>query len=255
MAQVRVAAIEAWLDRVPRSARTARPEPGALADRIRSWWLPEQPVVYVGRSNKSLGARVGALYATATGDRRPHSGGHWLKVLRNRVDGLRIWWAETPAPEEYEDAVVTAIAETVTAAERARAAPERAAAAVREHRSVTGEKRARPASPARCSTTMCPRPPRLPPRRAGAASGEARRLHGSQAFLDHQPVHHDQPVDQHPVDGRSVVEHHEPRPGQGGRGGTQAGHRADARDRVGLEAIPARATTSSTSSAPGGPCA
>jgi transcription elongation factor GreA len=96
----------------------ARPEPNAVADRLRSFWLPGQHVLYVGRTQKSLGARVAALYGTALGDRRPHSGGHWLKTLKNLAE-LRVWWTETDAPEEYEDAVAAAVAETVTPEERA----------------------------------------------------------------------------------------------------------------------------------------
>ncbi len=141
LAPLDITAIRAWLERVPGLRLDgARPEPGALADRIRSYWLPEQPVLYVGRTSKSLGARVGALYATALGDRRPHSGGHWLRTLKS-PDALRIWWAETDAPEEYEDAVVAAIAETVTAAERAALASDSPLLPWANLESVTGEKR------------------------------------------------------------------------------------------------------------------
>lgn len=139
--QLDIVAIRAWLERVPTfTIDGARPDANAVADRLRSFWLPGQHVLYVGRSQKSLGARVGALYGTALGDRRPHSGGHWLKTLKNLTE-LRVWWAETNAPEEYEDAVAAAVAETVTTEERA---------AVRAHavllpwanlESATGEKR------------------------------------------------------------------------------------------------------------------
>ncbi len=117
--QLDIGAIRAWLDRVPGfSLDGGRPEAAAVADRLRSFWLPGQHVLYVGRTQKSLGARVAALHGTALGDRRPHSGGHWLKVLKNLAE-LRIWWAETDAPEEYEDAVAAAVAESVTPEERA----------------------------------------------------------------------------------------------------------------------------------------
>ncbi len=139
--QLDIIAIRAWLERVPTfTLDGVRPEATAVADRLRSFWLPGQHVLYVGRTQKSLGARVGALFGTVLGDRRPHSGGHWLKTLKNLAE-LRVWWAETDAPEEYEDAVAAAISETVTAEERA---------ALRVHsvllpwanlESATGEKR------------------------------------------------------------------------------------------------------------------
>ena len=118
-APIDIVAVRAWLERVP-SLRLdgARPDAGALADRLRSYWLPGQPVLYVGRTSKSLGGRILALHRTPLGDRQPHSGGHWLRTLTG-LAGFRIWWAETDAPEEAEDALIGAIAATVTDAERA----------------------------------------------------------------------------------------------------------------------------------------
>lgn len=95
-----------------------RPDGRAIARRLASFWLPSQTVLYVGSTERSLGARVGALYATELGSRRPHSGGHWLKTLRGLAE-TRIWWAETDASEEYEDALLTAFAESVPAPEAA----------------------------------------------------------------------------------------------------------------------------------------
>src|SRR5206468_2418468 len=39
-------------------------------------------------------------------------GGHWLRTLRS-LDGVRVWWAATGAPEEYEDALFSAFAEGI----------------------------------------------------------------------------------------------------------------------------------------------
>jgi transcription elongation factor GreA len=55
---------------------------------------------------------VAALYATELGFRRPHSGGHWLKTLRE-PSRLNLWWAETDAPEEYEDALIEAFRDAI----------------------------------------------------------------------------------------------------------------------------------------------
>ena len=112
-APIDIVAVRGWLERVPSLLLDSeRPEPNELASRLASFWHPGQGIVYVGRSAKSLGARVGAMYATPLGDRRPHPGGHWLKTLRG-LDKLRVWWAETDAPEEYEDALMAAFADAV----------------------------------------------------------------------------------------------------------------------------------------------
>ncbi|HSH21296.1 MAG TPA: transcription elongation factor GreA [Candidatus Caenarcaniphilales bacterium] len=108
-------ALRQWLERVPELRLDGEPAtPPALAARLAQFWLPGEPVLYVGRSAKSIGARVAALYATPLGDARPHAGGHWLKTL-SVLARLRIWWAETDAHEEYEDALLTAVAERTPA--------------------------------------------------------------------------------------------------------------------------------------------
>jgi transcription elongation factor GreA len=58
------------------------------------------------------------MAATELGDRRPYSGGNWLKTLRG-LDATRIWWAATDAPEEYEDALLEGFAAGVADEERA----------------------------------------------------------------------------------------------------------------------------------------
>jgi len=50
------------------------------------------------------------MYETPLGDAKPYSGGHWLKALSVLKD-LRVWWADTGAHEEYEDGLLTTIAE------------------------------------------------------------------------------------------------------------------------------------------------
>ena len=75
-------------------------------------------MLYVGTSSTSIAGRVAAIEATTLGDRRPHSGGHWLKLLTG-LERARVWWARTDATEEYEDALYAAFAEGVPAADRA----------------------------------------------------------------------------------------------------------------------------------------
>ena len=77
------------------------------------FWLPDETVVYIGMTNLSIGGRVGAFVKTPLGDRRPHAGGHWLKTL-TVLPELRVWWAPTSAPEEYEDALLSAFAQGIS---------------------------------------------------------------------------------------------------------------------------------------------
>jgi transcription elongation factor GreA len=110
-APVDIVSVRRWIERVPAlSLDGARPTPQELAKWLHEFWLPDEPVLYVGRSVKSPGARVAAMYATPLGDARPHPGGHWLKTLSVLRD-LRVWWAETEAHEEYEDALLSEVAD------------------------------------------------------------------------------------------------------------------------------------------------
>ena len=104
-----------WLDRVPTlTLDGVRPTGRDLAARLHGFWLPGQTVLYVGMSGASIGSRLGAFVRTPLGDRKPYAGGYWLKTLTG-FDRLRVWWAETDAAEEYEDALLEAFAAAVPA--------------------------------------------------------------------------------------------------------------------------------------------
>jgi transcription elongation factor GreA len=112
-APVDVDEVRRWLERVPDLRMDGeRPTQTAMAARLSTFWLPGQSLLYVGRTTKSLSARVASLYATELGHARPHPGGCWLKTLREQSK-LRLWWAETDAPEEYEDELIEAFARSV----------------------------------------------------------------------------------------------------------------------------------------------
>ncbi len=116
-AHVELTRVGKWIERVETLRLDGeRPSSRALAARLASFWLPSQQVLYVGATAHSIGRRVAAIGATELGDRRPHSGAHWLKTLRS-LDGVRVWWAPTTATEEYEDALLTSFAEGVPQAD------------------------------------------------------------------------------------------------------------------------------------------
>jgi transcription elongation factor GreA len=118
-APIELTRVGKWLERVDTLRLDGTPPTSkALAARLASFWLPSQTVVYVGASDASIGRRVAAMGRTELGDRRPYHGGHWLHTLRD-LRGVRIWWAQTDAPEEYEDALLSAFAERVPATDLA----------------------------------------------------------------------------------------------------------------------------------------
>ncbi len=82
-APVDITAVKRWIERVPGLRLDGeRPTPTQLAARLATFWLPQQTVVYVGRTSKSLAARAASVFGTPLGDRRPHSGGPRLGASR-----------------------------------------------------------------------------------------------------------------------------------------------------------------------------
>jgi transcription elongation factor GreA len=113
-----LAAIGLWLERVPALRLDGeRPTSKDLQHRLNTFWLPSQPVLFVGSSAGSVAGRITAMAKTVPGDRKPASSGLWLHFLRNHGD-VRVWWAATDAPEEYEDALLDVFASSVPVADR-----------------------------------------------------------------------------------------------------------------------------------------
>jgi transcription elongation factor GreA len=114
-APIDIARVGKWLERVPDlRLDQERPTSKALAGRLASYWLADQVVLFIGATAGSVGARLTALRKTPLGDRRPFAGGLWLHTLQTKaLSGAHVWWARTDAPEEYEDALLTAFATAV----------------------------------------------------------------------------------------------------------------------------------------------
>jgi transcription elongation factor GreA len=118
-APIELTRVGKWLERVPELRLDGeRPTSKALVARLAAFWLPTQPVLYIGSSTVSVSRKAAAMRATVLGERKPSSAGHWLAALRLPA-GTRVWWAATAATEEYEDALLGAFAEGVPDAERA----------------------------------------------------------------------------------------------------------------------------------------
>ena len=108
-------AVGRWIEHVPGlTLDGVHPTGRELAARLHGFWLADQPVVYIGMSAVSVGKRVAAFERTILGERKPYAGGYWLKALTG-LDRMRIWWADTDAAEEYEDALFDAFAQGVPA--------------------------------------------------------------------------------------------------------------------------------------------
>jgi hypothetical protein len=97
-----------------------RPTADELASRIAAFWLPDEPIVYIGLAT-SLRTRVRSFYRTPLGAARPHSGGWFLKTLAN-LDGLYVHFAPAVDFDAAEIAMLDAFVAGVSRATRTRLA-------------------------------------------------------------------------------------------------------------------------------------
>jgi transcription elongation factor GreA len=141
-APIELTRVGKWLEHVPGLLLDGvRPTSRALAARLAMFWLPSQAVLYIGATEATISGRLAAMGRTTLGDRRPHSGGHWLMTLRT-LPAARVWWVETQAVEEYEDALLAAFAAHVPEGERASLRDSEVVLPFANLRRPTGERKA-----------------------------------------------------------------------------------------------------------------
>ena len=93
-------AIEHWINRLPDfTIDGLPPTEEAIEKRLSEFWLPEENILYIGMTQSSLSKRINDYYITGIGDRSPHSGGQWLKTLKN-ISGLYVHYATVSLPEQ-----------------------------------------------------------------------------------------------------------------------------------------------------------
>lgn len=93
--------------------------PTTLADRIGRFWIPNEPVLYIGMAGTSIRTRVGQYYSTKLGARAPHAGGWWLKTL-DGVEKLYIHHAPCDDVSVREQSMLTTFASNINPVKRNR---------------------------------------------------------------------------------------------------------------------------------------
>lgn len=104
------ACLELRLDGMP-------PKPEELVDRLSSFLVPDQTVLYIGKAGTSVRGRVRDYYSTPLGAQRPHAGGWVLKTLA-QLDSLFVYFASSPDPESSERSMLKAFIAGVSAGSR-----------------------------------------------------------------------------------------------------------------------------------------
>lgn len=79
----------------------SRATAGLLAQRLGCYWLPTEPILYIGQTSKPLRSRLQQFYTTRIGERSPHAGGWWIKALTCLSD-VYVHYAPTKDFKECE---------------------------------------------------------------------------------------------------------------------------------------------------------
>ena len=69
-------------------------------DYERRRWLPNESVVYIGKTDRTIAARVGEFYNHTVGNASKHAGGQMIKLLQC---DLWVYWSRANAPINTEN--------------------------------------------------------------------------------------------------------------------------------------------------------
>lgn len=81
--------IELWISKLPDFQVDGVPATLTnLKNRLTEFWLPDESILYIGKapkrkSNSGISCRVMEYFTTIIGYRSPHSGGQWIKTLKD----------------------------------------------------------------------------------------------------------------------------------------------------------------------------
>lgn len=78
------------------------PNPNDLKRRLSEFWMPDENIIYIGKTDATLKKRISQYYRTELGNDSPHSGGQWIKTLVN-LNNLHIYFGESTDPKNTED--------------------------------------------------------------------------------------------------------------------------------------------------------
>jgi hypothetical protein len=103
----------------------ARPDAVLLGERLAAFWLPEEPVLYIGLAGPrkrpptsgELSKRVAEYYATPLGARSPHAGGWPLKTL-SILDEMLVHYAYCERVRDAERMMLDAFVQGMSPAAR-----------------------------------------------------------------------------------------------------------------------------------------
>lgn len=99
--------IKLWISKLPDFVVDGvQANPTILKNRLADFWFPDESILYIGkaptRNNGSgISERVMEYFSTVIGDRGPHSGGQWIKALKD-VNSFTVYYGTCYNPAVIE---------------------------------------------------------------------------------------------------------------------------------------------------------
>jgi hypothetical protein len=100
--------IELWIDKLPHFQVDGIPATLTnVKSRLTSFWFPDESIIYIGKAPKrsdenGISKRVCEYFSTTIGNGGPHSGGQWIKTLKN-LDTFTVYYSPCDKPGEIEN--------------------------------------------------------------------------------------------------------------------------------------------------------
>lgn len=90
-----------------------------IKSRLEKFWLPDESILYIGKAplrqgkKGGIGNRIEEYYNTDIGEKRPHAGGHWVKLLKN-LKNLHVFYIPCDNSAEIEGAMLSEFGKMVS---------------------------------------------------------------------------------------------------------------------------------------------
>ena len=99
--------INLWIEKVTNmKVGNEKPTYDNLTTELEPFWFSDEIILYVGKTSQPIQTRVNQYYQTEIGERKPHSGGYWIKTLAFLNDCL-IYWVKCDNPEKIEEQILS----------------------------------------------------------------------------------------------------------------------------------------------------
>lgn len=99
--------ISLWISKLPNfKIDGIKVNSHTLKERLSKFWMPDESILYIGKApirknGTGISKRVTEYFSTEIGDGGPHSGGQWLKTLKN-ICSFTVYYGLCSNPDKIE---------------------------------------------------------------------------------------------------------------------------------------------------------